>query len=106
MFDVLFGIYFRVLDSDGSILVVKAKCFQDTLENKVTFDLTEPSGRISSLFSINSGGVVKTLQNLDYEEPPTEFTLIVMATEVDTDLKSTAEVILIITALKLITYLT
>ena len=82
-----------MLDRDGSILVVRAKCFQDTLENKVTFDLTEPSGRISSLFSINSDGLVKTLQNLDYEDSPTEFTLNVVATEIDTDLKSTAEVL-------------
>ena len=72
--------------------MIRAKCFQDTLKNRVTFDLVEPTGRISSLFSITSKDNVETLQNLDFEDSPTQYQLNVIATEVETGLKSTSEV--------------
>ena len=73
--------------------MVRAKCFQDMLRNRVTFELVEQSGKISSLFSITSRDYVETLQNLDYEDSPKQYQLNIIATEVETGLKSTAEVI-------------
>lgn len=68
------------------------KLFQDAVQNKTTFNLTEPNGKLSALFSITSRGYIETLQNLDYEEPPNQYTLNVTATEVATGLSSTSQV--------------
>ena len=59
----------------------------------MTFELVEQSGKISSLFSITSKDYVETLQNLNYEDSPKQYQLNIIATEVETGLKSTAEVI-------------
>ena len=59
----------------------------------MTFELVEQSGKISSLFSITSRDYVETLQNLNYEDSPKQYQLNIIATEVETGLKSTAEVI-------------
>ena len=59
----------------------------------MSFELVEQSGKISSLFSITSRDYVETLQNLNYEDSPKQYQLNIIATEVETGLKSTAEVI-------------
>lgn len=82
----------RVLDKDNNILRIHVKLFQDAVQNKTTFNLTEPNGKLSTLFSITSLGYIETLQNLDFEEKPNRYTLNVSATEVATGLSSTSQV--------------
>lgn len=84
----------RILDQDNNILKIHVKLFQDSANNLTTFNLTETSGKLSGLFSITSNGYVKTLQNLDYEEPPNQYLLNITATEVATGLASTSELII------------
>ncbi|KAL4234097.1 hypothetical protein ACF0H5_005750 [Mactra antiquata] len=88
------GTGYRLLDHDNNLLRILVKLFRDTAQNQVSFNLTEPSGRLSGLFSISSKGYVTTLQNLDYEEPPNQYILNVTATEVATGLSSTSQLII------------
>ncbi|KAK3581134.1 hypothetical protein CHS0354_033929 [Potamilus streckersoni] len=84
---------YKLQTDSGSILVVRAKCFQDGLENKVSYQLLDASGRSSSRFSISSSGEIETLQTLDYETPPNHYELNITATEIETGLSSSVPLI-------------
>jgi hypothetical protein len=77
---------------DNNFLRIRLKLFQDSVHNKTTFNLTKANGILSGLFSITSTGYVETLQDLDYEELPNQYTLNVTATEEETGLSSTSQV--------------
>ncbi|XP_060579771.1 LOW QUALITY PROTEIN: neural-cadherin-like [Ruditapes philippinarum] len=84
----------KILDMDNNFLRIRLKLFQDSVHNKTTFNLTKANGKLSGLFSITSTGYVETLQDLDYEELPNQYTLNVTATEEETGLSSTSQLII------------
>ena len=77
---------------DNNFLRIHLKLFQDSVQNKTSFNLTKANGILSGLFSITSTGYVETLQDLDYEELPNQYTLNVTVTEEETGLSSTSQV--------------
>ena len=81
------------LQSDGTTLKVQAKAFQSKSDKgAIDYQLTDSSGYISSVFSINSDGEIEALQSLDYENSPQTYTLKIVGTEKSTWLSSASQV--------------
>lgn len=81
------------LQSEGTTLIVQAKAFQSKSEKGVVdYQLTDTSGYISSVFSINLDGEIEALQSLDYETSPHSYTLKLVGTEKSTGLTSASQV--------------
>ena len=81
------------MQSDGTTLKVQAKAFQSKSDKgAIDYQLTDSSGYISSVFSINSDGEIEALQSLDYENSPQTYTLKIVGTEKSTWLSSASQV--------------
>ncbi|KAL5021610.1 hypothetical protein ScPMuIL_000765 [Solemya velum] len=83
---------FRLLTEEDKILVVKAESFQN---KPISYTLYNEFNQSSSLFQITPEGEVETKLSLDFENPqtPHQYTLNLVATEEDTDLTSTGQMI-------------